>query len=157
MLQRPMALRIFFHRVLSITSRHPAPSLSFISRNLATNMTEFNVIKFDSLKEKLLNHDIILIDVREPSELKDDGKIPNSVNIPLGQIGDAFKMTGSEFQSKYGIAKPDAEKKPFVLSCRSGKRATDAYQKLCNLGYNNIEIYSGSFLDWVKNGGLVEK
>ncbi|KAF8766765.1 Rhodanese domain-containing protein CG4456 [Argiope bruennichi] len=118
---------------------------------------KLNVIEFENLKDKLLNRNITLIDVREPKELKEDGKIPNSVNIPLGQIVDAFKMSESAFQSKYGVQKPDEQSDPFVLSCRSGKRATDAFQKLSALGYNNISVYSGSFQDWVKNGGPIEK
>lgn len=38
-----------------------------------------------------------------------------------------------------------------------GKRATTAYHELKDLGYQNVSVYSGSFLDWVKNGGPVEK
>ena len=113
-------------------------------------------IMFDSLKEKILNKKIILIDVREPKELKDDGKIPCSVNIPLGQIADAFQLPNSEFQKRYGIEKP-SESHDFVITCRSGRRATTAFQKLLPLGYKNILVYSGSFEDWKSRGGPIEK
>jgi len=113
-------------------------------------------IIFENLKEKILNGNIILIDVREPNELKDDGKIPNSVNIPLAQIADAFQLSNSEFLAKYGIDKP-SEADDFVLSCRSGKRATNARIKLLPLGYSNVLVYTGSFQDWLKNGGPIEK
>lgn len=113
-------------------------------------------IAFDSLKEKVLNKNIVIIDVREPTEIKDVGKIPHSVNIPLGQIADAFQLTKSQFQMKYGIEKPD-ESDNFVISCRSGKRATNAFMKLFPLGYQNVLVYTGSFQDWQEKGGPVEK
>ncbi|CAL1299809.1 unnamed protein product [Larinioides sclopetarius] len=155
-----MALRNFLHQIIPKYNLLPCSvRLSAFSRNFAANMSEnkLAVIEFENLKDKLLKRNITLIDVREPKELKEDGKIPNSVNIPLGQIVDAFKMSEADFQAKYGVQKPDTNSNPFVLSCRSGKRATDAYQKLSALGYDNISVYSGSFLDWVKNGGPVEK
>lgn len=113
-------------------------------------------IKFDSLKDKVLNGNVTLIDVREPNELKDDGKIPYSVNIPLGQIAEAFQLSKLEFHSKYGIEKP-SESEGFVISCKSGRRATNAFNKLFPLGYTNIVVYSGSYQDWLKNGGPIEK
>lgn len=126
--------------------------------NCFSNMGEQPVksIVFDCLKEKILNKSIILIDVREPNELKDDGKIPHSINIPLGQIAEAFQLPNSEFHRKYGVDKP-AESDDFVVTCRSGKRATNAFNKLLPLGYKNILVYSGSFQDWKEKGGPIEK
>ncbi|GFY52429.1 hypothetical protein TNIN_205251 [Trichonephila inaurata madagascariensis] len=150
-----MALRNLFTQ---ITNRTNSVQVLCLPRSFSVNMADkLKVIEYENLKDKVLGGEIVLIDVREPAELKDDGKIPNSVNIPLGQIADAFKMPETDFKSKYGIPKPDAEAESFVLSCRSGKRATDAFQKLSSLGYNNMSVYSGSFQDWVKNGGPVEK
>lgn len=150
-----MALRNLFNQISYRTNS--VQILSF-PRNFSANMTDkVNTIEYENLKDKVLTGGIVLIDVREPAELTDDGKIPNSVNIPLGRIVDAFKMPETDFESEYGIPKPDAEAESFVLSCRSGKRATDAFQKLSSLGYNNMSVYSGSFQDWVKKGGPVEK
>lgn len=122
------------------------------------NMSEYPLknIVFDSLKEKILNEKITLIDVREPKELKEDGKIPHSVNIPLGQIAEAFQLPNSEFQKRYGIEKP-SESDDFVISCRSGRRAANAFNKLVPLGYKNIQVYSGSFEDWKSKGGPIVK
>lgn len=113
-------------------------------------------IKFDALKEKVLSKNITLIDVREPDELTKDGKIPNSINIPLGEIAEAFKLNEMDFQKKYGISKP-RESEEFVISCRSGKRATNAIHKLSPHGYKNTLVYIGSFNDWAQNGGPIEK
>lgn len=144
--------RFFRHNIFRPSGYFLLPS------NCFSNMGEQPVksIVFDNLKEKILNKSIILIDVREPNELKDDGKIPHSVNIPLGQIAEAFQLPNSEFLRKYGIDKP-TESDDFVITCRSGKRATNAFNKLLPLGYNNILVYSGSFLDWKEKGGPIEK
>ncbi|GFU38219.1 hypothetical protein NPIL_423401 [Nephila pilipes] len=151
-----MALRNFLHQITYRTNS--LPHLQNLLRNYSSNMTgKLNIIEYENLKDKVLDGEITLIDVREPAELKDEGKIPKSINIPLGQIVDAFKMAESDFSYKYGVPKPDAEFDTFVLSCRSGKRATDAFQKLSSLGYSNMSVYSGSFQDWVKQGGPVEK
>ena len=61
---------------------------------------------------------MILIDVRNPSELSDDGKIPGSFNIPLRDIEEAFKLTPENFFEKYEFELPDKDVKNVVLSCR---------------------------------------
>ncbi|KAG8194075.1 hypothetical protein JTE90_003020 [Oedothorax gibbosus] len=156
-----MALR---NLLSHFTTKRPLlpPFSSLYNRTFAANMADdtspkaVKVVSFDTVKGVTSDPKLILIDVREPSELKEDGKIPNSVNVPLGEVGDAFKLHSSSFTSKYGIPKPDAEAN-LVVSCKSGKRASNAYQVLRGLGYQNVSLYSGSFLDWVKNGGPIVK
>ncbi|XP_035227670.1 rhodanese domain-containing protein CG4456-like [Stegodyphus dumicola] len=150
-----MALN-FLTRMVGQFRSQPVFSLISQSRHMAGEGS-VNDIKFENLKGKLLNGDITLVDVREPAELKDDGRIPKSLNIPLGQVEEAFKLPPSEFLSKYGVSKPNPESSDLVVSCRSGKRATSAFEKLKLLGYKNALVYTGSFQDWVKNGGPVEK
>lgn len=40
-----------------------------------------------------------------------------------------------------------------MLTCRSGVRVLTADAILKAKGYNHLRIYSGSFKDWVRNGG----
>ena len=61
---------------------------------------------------------VMLIDVRNPSELSNDGKIPGSFNIPLPDIEEAFKLTPENFLDKYEFNIPDKDVKNVVLSCR---------------------------------------
>lgn len=137
---------------------HPSGYFLLSSKNQLSNMTEsaIKVINFESLKERVMNKDVTVIDVREPNEIKDEGKIPHSVNIPLGQILEAFQLQSSEFNRKYCIEKPE-ESDDFVISCRSGKRASTAFSKLQPLGYKNASVYIGSFQDWQQKGGPIEK
>lgn len=39
-------------------------------------------VDFDYVKKATNDENIIIIDVREPNEIKEYGKIPNSINIP---------------------------------------------------------------------------
>ncbi|XP_064455786.1 rhodanese domain-containing protein CG4456-like isoform X2 [Ornithodoros turicata] len=98
----------------------------------------------------------IIIDVREPAELKNDGRIPGFQNIPLQQLKGALSTTAPEFRAKYGFDQP-AKNIPLVFSCRSGRRATAAAEAAIEAGYTNVRVYKGSFQDWVANGGEVIK
>ena len=40
---------------------------------------------------------------------------------------------------------------------RSGMRAGKASATLEEMGYENLNLYSGSFEDWVSNNGKIEK
>ena len=98
-----------------------------------------------------------IIDVRTPGELATTGKIPNSYNIPVGEIKRVFAhMTEEDFLQTYGFDKPGLDQ-PFVLTCRSGRRARTAEQALTELGYTNIRVYDGSWIDWTAKIGPIEK
>ena len=71
---------------------------------------------FDSSR-KLLSR-ILLIDVRNSSELADPGKIPGSVHLPLHQVTEAFQMEKEEFREKYQFDKPSTGDRNIVLTCR---------------------------------------
>ena len=61
---------------------------------------------------------ILLIDVRNASELINPGKIPGSVHLPLYQISEAFQMSGELFKEKFNFEKPQPGDKNVVLTCR---------------------------------------
>ena len=61
---------------------------------------------------------ILLIDVRNASELINPGKIPGSVHLPLYQISEAFQMSGELFKEKYNFEKPQPGDRNVVLTCR---------------------------------------
>ncbi|KAJ5448192.1 hypothetical protein N7445_003013 [Penicillium cf. griseofulvum] len=107
---------------------------------------------------------IILIDVREPAELQGTGIIPSAVSIPLASQPDALYLTPDEFETRFGFAKPDpaereGEPAQMVFYCKAGVRAKTAAQMAVQAGYDpsNIGVYSGSWLDWERKGGKVEK
>ncbi|KAJ5509474.1 hypothetical protein N7527_011617 [Penicillium freii] len=107
---------------------------------------------------------MILIDVREPAELKGTGIIPTAVCVPMASQGDAWYLTPDEFETRFGFAKPDpaegeGEPAQMVFYCKAGVRAAAAAQMAVQAGYDpaNIGVYYGSWLDWERHGGKVER
>jgi rhodanese-related sulfurtransferase len=88
--------------------------------------------------------DVVIIDVRTPSEVKADGKIPNSILVPLGNLGDNVDKL-----KKY-------KDKKIIVYCRSGNRSTSASRFLTSLGFKEVYNLQGGIRKW-KNEGLPVK
>ncbi|KAH8597250.1 Rhodanese-like domain-containing protein [Bisporella sp. PMI_857] len=99
--------------------------------------------------------DRVLIDTREPHELKSTGTIPSSINIPVTTQPDAFFITEEEFEDRFGVERPTKETE-VVFYCRAGVRSKAAAELARQAGWQKVSEYSGSWLDWEKNGGQVE-
>ncbi|CAH8591165.1 unnamed protein product [Schistosoma turkestanicum] len=110
-------------------------------------------IDVKSLQKMMKSNDVKLIDVREPDELVKDGKIPNSINIPLGEVEDAFKLDEKSFLEKYKIKKPNVADENLVFSCRSGFRSQQAQKIAQSLGYKNPLNLLGGYKAWAEENG----
>ena len=93
--------------------------------------------------------------MREPDELKQTGRIPGAVNIPIKTSPDSFHITDEEFEDRFGHPRParDAE---VVFYCRSGVRSRAAAGLAADAGWTHVAEYPGSWLDWAEKGGKVE-
>ena len=69
--------------------------------------------------------DRILIDVREPSELLQTGRIPTAKSVPISSAPDAFFMAEEDFEEKFGFPRP-TEKDEVIFYCKSGVRSRQA-------------------------------
>ena len=74
-----------------------------------------NVVDFDKVKE--LKETTLVIDVRNPGELKETGKISGSYNVPLPELGEALNMDSALFKDKYGFMMPEKDAQ-IILSCK---------------------------------------
>ncbi len=102
------------------------------------------IVDANFLMEKKDNPNVFIVDVRTPQEHA-QGYIPGTdMNIPHMQI-DRIK--------EYQI---DPEKDTIVVYCRSGRRASIAYDALKKMGYRNVFLYKGSMLDWTSRNLPVE-
>ncbi|XP_067848397.1 thiosulfate:glutathione sulfurtransferase-like [Heptranchias perlo] len=90
----------------------------------------------------IANHDIQLYDVRQPEEVA-QGKIPTSINVPLGQLEAALKMDAGTFQETYKSQMPKREEANIVFQCRSGVRSATALETARNLGFSKVRHYKG--------------
>ncbi|NHN33757.1 rhodanese-like domain-containing protein [Paenibacillus agricola] len=79
------------------------------------------------------NHNKVLIDVREPGEVK-QGYIPGALNIPLSQI-----------KNRVGEIPKD---KSVYLYCRSGMRSKQAARILSKNGFQELAHLQGGIMSW---------
>lgn len=89
----------------------------------------------------------MLIDVRETWEILEYGKIPGSVNIPLGEVGEALQMHPEDFKEKYNEVKP-SKSDSLVFSCLAGVRSKKALNTAVSLGFNSAKHYAGGWKEW---------
>ena len=96
------------------------------------------------------------IDVREPVELFETGKIPGAINIPITTAVQSFHIPEEDFEDMYGFERP-AKDKELLFYCKAGVRAKAAATLAQHAGWQKVGDYPGSWLDWEKQNGPVEK
>lgn len=111
------------------------------------------VYNFEQFKSLVQNPSskVVLVDVREPSELK-DYTLPHAINIPYKTNPDALQLNDSQFQSNMGFNKPSKDKE-LVFFCAKGIRASMARDIANKNGYSNTAVYPGSMTEWLSKGG----
>ena len=103
------------------------------------------VISTQELK-KVIDEDLdmILVDVRLPSEIANMGgaiKAPQNRNIPRGWL--EYRITSAAL----------SKDTPIVVYCGAGIRTPLAAETLQQMGYTNVKNYSDGYIGW-KNAGL---
>ena len=96
--------------------------------------------------EELGKGNVVLIDLRESEELKQNGKIPGSVHAPRGML---------EFYADPSLPyhKPEFDKdNRIILHCASGGRSALATETLKQMGYENVAHLDGGFKAWKEAG-----
>src|SRR6185312_6389614 len=105
-------------------------------------------ISADEAKQKI-EAGALVVDVREPAEVEQSGKVAGAVHIPRGMV--EFRADGDTPYYDKNFAKDRA----VILYCASGGRAALSGQVLKEMGY--AEVYNlGGFNDWAQSGGAVE-
>jgi rhodanese-related sulfurtransferase len=99
---------------------------------------------------RLAEPGVLVVDVRDPAELNQSGKIRGSVNVPRGML--EFRADAA---SPYHDAAFDTGK-TVLVHCASGGRSALAGQTLKAMGYD--KVYNiGGFKDLAEAGAPVEK
>lgn len=113
-------------------------------------------VSYEQLKKLLAAGAASVIDVREPWELREYGNIPGSINVPLGQVSNALKLSAEEFQERYGGTMP-SQTENIVFTCLAGVRSKTALDTATSLGYSNVQHYPGGWKDWANHEILQTK
>ncbi len=99
----------------------------------------YSTMPADALNTELIdNPDLFVIDVREVSELEENGHIPGAVNIPLKTLADNLALLPADLDE------------PIVVYCKSGTRSTYAWTILNMLGYTNVRNMTAGMDGWLK-------
>lgn len=73
----------------------------------------------------------------------------------VGEVGNGLSLDEAAFESRYGFAKPD-KSASLVTHCKMGGRAGKAAEAMKEMGFTNVQVYSGSMNDWKTNGGPLD-
>ncbi|XP_043921027.1 thiosulfate sulfurtransferase/rhodanese-like domain-containing protein 3 [Protopterus annectens] len=107
------------------------------------------IVSYEELKSLLSKKEITLIDVREQWELREYGRIPGSINVPVDQIEKALQMKPEIFREVYGAELP-VKSDSIIFSCLAGVRSKRALDLAVNLGYVRAQHFPGGFEEWLK-------
>jgi rhodanese-related sulfurtransferase len=118
-----------------------APDFKAIFAGIIANNGQdkgYGTMPADALNTELIeNPDLFIIDVREASELEENGHIPGAVNIPVKTLADNMNLLPQELDT------------PIVVYCKSGTRSTYAWTILQMLGYTNVRNMSAGMDGWL--------
>lgn len=106
--------------------------------------------QMDEVMARLDDPDTLILDARTPEEHA-EGHIPGAVNLnfPLNAAPDApkFFKPADELQAMY-IDIGATSDKLVIPYCASGVRSAVTSFALYLLGYDNVALYTGSWLEW---------
>ncbi|XP_040899372.1 thiosulfate sulfurtransferase/rhodanese-like domain-containing protein 3 [Toxotes jaculatrix] len=135
--------------VSSLVSTHPGCKISqLLLYSRFSSAPPSSDVSYEQLKQLLAGRKAVVIDVREPWELREYGFIPGSINVPLGQVNTALQLGPEEFKEKYGGEMPQ-QTDNIVFTCLAGVRSKNALNTAASLGYRDVQHYSGGWQDWV--------
>lgn len=92
----------------------------------------------------------LLVDLREPAELTEAGRIPGSVHVPRGMLEFRADPTSPYHQDGF-----DPERR-IILQCATGGRSALAAAALQDMGYTNVAHLDGGFKAWAAAGRPIE-
>lgn len=137
----------------TVSENHLQIKISFImTHKSATDLVKEAKSEIENLspsqvqKELTSDDDVVLIDIRESEELKQNGKIEGSVHAPRGML---------EFYADPSLPyhKPEFGKnRRIILHCASGGRSALAAQTLKKMGYDKVAHLDGGLKAWKDEG-----
>lgn len=104
-----------------------------------------NLTPTEVAAELQANH-ALLVDIREPQELEDNGVIPGAIHAPRGMLEFWADPTSPYHRSEF-----DPERRT-LLYCASGGRSALATATLQELGYQDIAHLDGGIKAWTAAG-----
>ncbi|AWN22142.1 sulfurtransferase [Deinococcus irradiatisoli] len=105
----------------------------------------------EQVAAELERGDTLLLDVREPGEQDQTGKIPGSIATPRGMLEFWADPSSPYHRSEL---QPDRR---IIIHCASGGRSALAADTLQQMGYTNVAHLEGGIQAWKNAGQPVEQ
>ncbi|KAK7441650.1 rhodanese-like domain-containing protein [Colletotrichum acutatum] len=93
---------------------------------------------------------------KDPGNVVIVGRIPTALNIPVATAPESFLIADEDFEDRYGYPRPSKDTE-LVFYCKAGVRSRALATLARDAGWSKVGEYPGSWLDWAKKGGEVEK
>ena len=93
---------------------------------------------------------VVVVDVREPEDVKATGAIPGALNIPLGMLP---LRADTELPENLRDARLQDRSTPVITTCGGGGQAALAAKTLKDMGFTNVSMVDGGTRGW-KAAGL---
>lgn len=113
--------------------------------------TQVRQLSAEKFAAEAAHEGTVVVDLREPEELKNTGTIGGAVHVPRGML--EFRADPS---SPYHDDRLQPET-PVRLYCASGGRSALAATTLASLGYTDVAHLTGGMKEWIDAGHPVEK
>ena len=102
------------------------------------------------LAGRLGSGDVLVVDVRDGTEVLASGKVAGAVHVQRGLLEFKADPESPAFDKSFD------RNKTVVVYCASGGRSLLAGKTLVDLGYTDVRNLGG-FKGWVDSGGAVDK
>jgi rhodanese-related sulfurtransferase len=93
---------------------------------------------------------VLVVDVRDGTELQATGKLPGAIHVSRGMIEFRADPESTYYDKAFNV------EMTVLVYCASGGRSALVGKTLQDLGYRDVRNIGG-FKDWVEGGGAVEK
>ena len=106
-------------------------------------------LSFEESINLIKNSKVVIIDVREESEVYNLGLVKNAIHIPRGLL--EFKLSPNSPNNPVLID----DETNILVYCAGGYRSALAAKTLLDLGFKNV-YNLGGFQEWIQSGGEIQ-
>lgn len=101
------------------------------------------------ISRQIADGTLVLVDVRDPSEIAATGKAKGAINLPLVTLTMKTDPSSPECLAEF------KDGRAIAVYCASGGRSAGAAQMLTRMGHKDVRNIGG-IRDWAMNGGELE-
>lgn len=114
-------------------------------------MEEVKTYSVESVKARLSDPKVQIVDIRDPRELEQGGTVVGALHAPRGMLEFWVDPASPYFKPVFAD-----ESREYILFCGAGWRSALATKTLQDMGMRNVAHIDGGFAEWKKQGAPIE-